>query len=70
MSENMSSSLKLRFKMSEIEYDIRRMEVDLDCSREQSKLIEEAINEKQRRLDGLDPRIRRGRMMEHEHDGN
>ncbi len=71
MSEHISHSLKFRFKISEIEYDIRRLEVDLDCSREQSKLLEEALNEKQRRLEVLYPRIRHGRLIgRDEHEAN
>ena len=58
MPNNLSNSLQRRFKASEIEHDIRRMEVDLDSNRQQNKLIEEAINERQHQLEQLQPRLR------------
>ena len=58
MSENMSHSLHKRSRILEIQYEIRRMEVDLDCSIEQTQLIREAINEKQDQLDRLQRRRR------------
>ncbi|QUC64384.1 hypothetical protein NsoK4_08135 [Nitrosopumilus sp. K4] len=70
MSEHMSNSLQRRYRITELEYDIRRMEVDLDCCRDQAKLIEEAINEKQRHLDRLQHRLRPSRVMEEDHDTN
>lgn len=70
MPENISISLQRRFRISQIEYNIRKMEVDLDCSREQTKLLEEAINEKQRQLERLQPKLRTSRVMEEDHDRN
>jgi len=66
MSRSMSSSLSQRYKITELEYDIRRMEVDLDCCRAQSQLIEEAINEKQHLLERLQ---RRHSQIPEEHHG-
>jgi len=68
MPENMSNLLQRRFRISEIEYDIRRMEVDLDCSIEQSQLIREAIDEKQHQLDRLQRRRRTSIISEDDHD--
>lgn len=68
MHENMNHLFQRRFRISEIEYDIRRMEVDLDCSIEQSQLIREAINEKQQQLDRLQRRRRTTLISEDDHD--
>jgi len=56
MPEHMSYSLQRRSRISEIKFDIQRLEVDLDCSIEQTQLIREAIDEKQHHLDRLQRR--------------
>ena len=56
MPENRNRSLQRQFRISEIKYDIQRLEVDLDSSIEQSQLIREAVNEKQHQLDRLQRR--------------
>ena len=58
MLENMSHSLHRRSRILEIKYEIQRMEVDLDCSIEQTRLIRESIDEKQHQLDRLQRRRR------------
>jgi len=63
----MSHLLERRFRISQMEYDIRRLEIDLDSSIEQSQLIREAINEKQNQLDRLQRR-RRTTISEDDHD--
>ena len=68
MSENMNYLLQRRFRISEIKFDIQRMEVDLDCSIEQTQLIREAIDEKQHQLDRLQRRRRTSVTSEDFHD--
>ena len=69
MSEHISYSLQRRSRISEVRHDIRRMEVDLDSSIEQTQLIREAIDEKQHQLDRLQRR-RTTRVSEDDHDEN
>lgn len=68
MHENMNYLLQRRSRILEIKYDIQRMEVDLDCSREQTQLIRETIDEKQHRLDRLQRRRRTSVTLEDFHD--
>ena len=68
MHENMNYSLRRQFRISEMRYDIQRMEVDLDCSIEQTQLIREAIDEKQHQLDRLQRRRRTSVILEDDHD--
>ena len=68
MHENMNYSLRRQFRISEMRYDIQRMEVDLDCSIEQTQLIREAIDEKQHQLDRLQRRRRTSVSLEDDHD--
>ena len=56
MPENINHLLQRRFRISQMEYDIRRLEIDLDSSRDQSQIIREAISEKQNQLDRLQRR--------------
>ena len=53
-----STNIQSRFKISEIEFTIRRMELELDYHREQGKILEETIQEKQRLLDRFQPKLR------------
>jgi len=66
----MSTSISVRrqFRLSEIEFEIRRMEVELDFHHEQSKLIEEAIHERQSRLERLQTRLRPSGITGDDHD--
>lgn len=59
-----TTGIQNKFRLSDVEFEIRRLEVELDFHREKSKLIEEAIHEKQRRLDRLQTRLIPSRMME------
>jgi len=68
MHENMNYLLQRRSRILEIKYDIQRLEVDLDCSREQTQLIREAIDEKQHLLDRLQRRRRTSVTLEDFHD--
>ena len=68
MHENMNYLLQRRSRILEIKYDIQRLEVDLDCSREQTQLIREAIDEKQHHLDRLQRRRRTSVTLEDFHD--
>ena len=61
-----SPSMQRRFRISEIEYKIRRMEVELDFHHEQGRLIEETIREEQQHLDRLQSRTRHSRIVEEE----
>ena len=66
MPEEHGESFSRRFEIAETEYEIRRMEVELDYHREKSRIFEEAIREKQRQLDRFEPRHRYSRLMERE----
>ncbi len=68
MHENMNYLLQRRSRILEIKYDIQRLEVDLDCSREQTQLIRETIDEKQHLLDRLQRRRRTSVTLEDFHD--
>jgi hypothetical protein len=63
-----SISVRRQFRLSEIEFEIRRMEVELDFHHEQAKLIEEAIHERQSRLERLQLRLRPSGITGDDHD--
>ena len=69
MSEENCESFSRRFGIAEAEYDIRRMELEMDYHRKQCRLYEEAIREKQRELERMQPRNQHSGIMEDENDG-
>ena len=63
MPEDHGESFSRRFGIAEAEYDIRRMELEMDYHRNQYRLFEEAIREKQRELERMQPRHGHSRLM-------
>ena len=63
-----SPTIQNRFQLSEVEFTIRRMEVELKFHREQARLMDVAIQQEEQNLDRLQSRSRHSRMMEEEHN--
>ncbi len=66
MSKNVRDPFRQRFSISELDFEIRMMEVELDYHHEQSKIFEDAIREKQRQLERLQPSLRPSNILEGE----
>jgi len=62
-------SLQMKFEISELDHEIRQMQVDLDYSQKQGLLIRQAIKEKERQMEGLFRRLERQEQLRGErHD--
>lgn len=58
-----SSTIQRRFRTLALEYEIRQLELDLEFSQNQSRLMEENIQEKQEQLEHIVSRTRHSRIM-------
>ena len=63
-----SPTIQRRFRALALEFEIRRMELDLEFNQNQSRLIEENIQEKQERLERLVSRNRHSRVLEEDNE--
>jgi len=63
-----SPTTQRRFRALALEFEIRRLELDLEFNQNQSRLMEENIQEKQERLERLVSRPRHSRVMEEDNE--
>jgi len=62
-------SLQMKFEISELDHEIRQMQVDLDYSQKQGLLIRQAIEGKERQMEELLRRLERQEQLRGErHD--
>ena len=62
-------SLQMKFEISELDHEIRQMQVDLDYSQKQGLLIRQAIEEKEHQMEELIRRLERQEQLRGErHD--
>ena len=59
MRNRFNRSIQMKFEISEIEHEIKQMQVDLEYSQKQGLLIRQAIEEKEGRMDELIRRLER-----------
>lgn len=59
-----SPTIQRRLRTLALEYEIRQLELDLEFNQNQSRLMEENIQEKQEQLEHIVSRTRHSRIME------